>query len=151
MAKADNEEVKKVVAPLGVIGGSGYLPQDFDIKMEIFSYRFWLMCKLRFATNEAFQKHHDGHLENLRKELLAAYPDSRIAERTITKIVTQAYNTIPGEFWSNLEKRMPLPESKGKAFPRVSRPIEEKKDSYMVTDGEAYVPYKRNKKKGKKR
>lgn len=147
--KEDTKETKKVVAPLGVIGGNGYLPVDFDIKAEIYTYRFWLMCKLRFPHAESFQRRHDLHLEDLKKQFLSAYPDARIADRMITKIVTQAYNTIPGEFWSNLEKKMPLPESKNKAPVRQGRSLEQK-ESYMV-DGDNYVPYKRNKKKGKKK
>ena len=148
--KEDMKDVKKVAPPLGVIGGSGYLPADFDMKSEIYTYRFWLMCKLRFPHADTFQRHHDLYLENLKKTLLEAYPDYRIADRTITRIVTQAYNTIPGEFWSNLEKKMPLPESKSKIPPRVGRSLE-RKESYMVDNDQPYVHYKRNKKKSKKR
>lgn len=143
----DKREIKKN-SSFGVIRSSSYLPEDFDLKSEIDTYRFWLMCRLRFSYAEIFQRRHNLYLENLKKELLATHPDHRIADRTINRIVTQAYNTIPGEFWTNLEKKISLPESKTKIPPRISK-SKTQKESYMIDD-QSYNSYK-NKKNSKKK
>jgi len=128
---------------LGVISGS-YLPEDFDIKQEIASYRFWLMCKLRYTHLELFQKKHELYLENLKKVFMDAYPDKRIMDRMILKITMQAYYTIPEEFWSAIK----MPSEKNKMPVRVGKKMIPK-ESYMVDEN--YVSYKRDKKNKKKK
>jgi len=99
------------------------IPQDeFDMKERIYSYRFYLMCKLRFKNQETFDKSHDMFLKITRDTLAKYYTNNSYIEKIISKIVTNAYNTIPGEFWGLIDKKLAVHEqSKPLPFPRISK------------------------------
>ena len=95
---------------------------EFDMNERIYSYRFYLMCKLRFKNQEIFEKSHDQFLKSTRETLAKYYTNNSYIEKIIFKIVNNAYNTIPGEFWSLIDKKMALHEqSKPLPFPRISK------------------------------
>lgn len=144
------EEEKKKEKPLGVISADSYLPEDFDMKVEIYSYRFWLMCKLRSPNSEVLTKRHDTYLTELRKKLMDVNSDKRISDRVINRVINSAYNTIPGEFWTNLERHIKIAEPKSTIPDRSYKIVKEKIDNDVAFRDGVYIPLKRNKKKHKK-
>ena len=96
--------------------------EEFDMNERIYSYRFYLMCKLRWKNQDVFERSHDQFLKSTRETLAKYYTNGTYIEKMIYKIVTNAYNTIPGEFWSSIDKKLALHEqSKPLPFPRTNK------------------------------
>ena len=76
----------------------------FDLAQEIVSYRFWLMLKIK-CEDEVIESAHDKHLIKLKKRLFKIHQSQEIVNRSMIRIMTSSYNTIPEEYWRSLANR----------------------------------------------
>ena len=97
----------KQEAPIS--GTRSSLPEGFDYDNAMYSYRYHLMCMLRWKDQDIFKKVHDHFLKTLKNELLVNAPADQV-ERLIGRITMSAYNTIPNGFWTAVEKMQKTPE-----------------------------------------
>ncbi len=77
------------------------LPKEWDIESEIYTFRFYLMLKMRCGIT----KYYDRYLKDLRTYLQNQFGDNKAAVSKMTeKITSRAYLSIPESFWTNIEK-----------------------------------------------
>jgi len=93
---------------------------QFNLKEEIPTTRFWLMCKMKFMNTKSgdlFNKRWLSYIADFKKELVenmnvidtsggkpkdAKMEKNNMAQKTIEKIERSAYLTIPSSFLTTL-------------------------------------------------
>jgi hypothetical protein len=95
-------------------GGRWGMPKEFDLNLTIGTYRFWLMCKLRFPNSESFSRKHDSYLAELSTYVKANGGDFKEAQKMVSRVANAAYNTIKDDFWKSIERSQGIGPDGGK-------------------------------------
>jgi hypothetical protein len=77
-----------------------HFTDDYDKDTEVYSCRFWLMCKMKFAS--IFDQSYDLYIANLKSRLLDMNASLPLVKKELESIQILAYRTINPSFFKKI-------------------------------------------------